>query len=172
MLQYIHYHAFKEHLSINQNKIRSLYRPVFINLLQIKLPVSAFMSITHRLSGIYNFFITLPVALYLLYFSTKSYNDFILIQDTLSNPNMISTFVTFSFLVYSYHILTGIRHLLQDIHIGESLSASKTSAYMVLVIWFSLFFLLMMRLYLWKAHHYSICFVYQLSLCWYIPSGY
>ena len=135
-------------MSTNHNKIRSIYRPVYINLLQIKLPVSAIMSITHRLSGIYNFFITLPVALYLLYYSTKSYNDFILIQDTLSNPNMISTFVTFSFLVYSYHILTGIRHLLQDIHIGESLSASRTSAYMILIVWFSLFFLLMMRLYL------------------------
>jgi len=135
-------------LSTNHNKIRPVYRPVFINLMQIKLPVSAIMSITHRLSGIYNFFITLPVALYLLYYSTKSYNDFILIQDTLSNPNMISTFVTFSFLVYSYHILTGIRHLLQDIHIGESLSASRISAYMILIVWFSLFFLLMMRLYL------------------------
>ena len=135
-------------MSTNHNKIRSIYRPVYINLLQIKLPVSAIMSITHRLSGIYNFFITLPVALYLLYYSTKSYNDFILIQDTLSNPNMISTFVTFSFLVYSYHILTGIRHLLQDIHIGESLSASRISAYMILIVWFSLFFLLMMRLYL------------------------
>ena len=172
MLQCNHYHAIKEHLSTNQNKIRPVYRPVYINLLQIKLPISALMSITHRLSGIYNFFITLPVALYLLYFSTKSYNDFILIQDTLSNPNMMSTFVTFSFLVYSYHILTGIRHLLQDIHIGESLSASRTSAYMILIVWFSLFFLLMMRLYLWKAHHYFICFAYQLSLCWYIPSGY
>jgi len=135
-------------LSTNHNKIRPVYRPVFINLMQIKLPVSAIMSITHRLSGIYNFFITLPVALYLLYYSTKSYNDFILIQDTLSNPNMISTFVTFSFLVYSYHILTGIRHLLQDIHIGESLNASRISAYMILIVWFSLFFLLMMRLYL------------------------
>ena len=135
-------------MSTNHNKIRSVYRPVFINLMQIKLPVSAIMSITHRLSGIYNFFITLPVALYLLYYSTKSYNDFILIQDTLSNPNMMSTFVTFSFLVYSYHILTGIRHLLQDIHIGESLSASRISAYMILIVWFSLFFLLMMRLYL------------------------
>ena len=140
--------------------------------MQIKLPVSALISITHRLSGIYNFFVTLPIALYLLYFSTKSYNDFILIQDTLSNPNIISTFVTFSFLVYAYHILTGIRHLLQDIHIGESLSASRKSAYLVLIIWFLLFFLLMMRLYLWRVHHYSIGFAYQLSLCWGIPSGY
>ena len=135
-------------MSTNHNKIRPVYRPVYINLMQIRLPVSALISITHRLSGIYNFFITLPLGLCLLYLSTKSYNDFILIQDTLSKPNIISTFVTFSFLVYAYHILTGIRHLLQDIHIGESLSASRKSAYLVLIIWFSLSFLLMMRLYL------------------------
>jgi len=135
-------------LSTNHNKIRPVYRPVYINLMEIRLPVSALISITHRLSGIYNFFITLPLALYLLYFSTKSYNDFIFIQDTLRSPNLISTFVTFSFLVYVFHILSGIRHLLQDIHIGESLSASRKSAYFVLIIWFSLFFILMMRLYL------------------------
>ena len=135
-------------MSTNHNKIRPVYRPVYINLMEIRLPVSALISITHRLSGIYNFFITLPLALYLLYFSTKSYNDFISIQDTLRSPNLISTFVTFSFLVYIYHILSGIRHLLQDIHIGESLSASRKSAYFVLIIWFSLFFILMMRLYL------------------------
>ena len=135
-------------MSTNHNKIKPVYRPVYINLMEIRLPVSALISITHRLSGIYNFFITLPLALYLLYFSTKSYNDFIFIQDTLRSPNLISTFVTFSFLVYIYHILSGIRHLLQDIHIGESLSASRKSAYFVLIIWFSLFFILMMRLYL------------------------
>ena len=159
-------------MSTNHNKIRPVYRPVYINLMQIRLPVSALISITHRLSGIYNFFITLPIALYLLYFSTKSYNDFILIQNTLSKPNIISTFVTFSFLVYVYHILTGIRHLLQDVHIGESLSASKKSAYLVLIIWFSISFLLMMRLYSWKARHYSIGFAYQLYLCWDILFGY
>lgn len=135
-------------MSTNHNKIRPVYRPVYINLMEIRLPVSALISITHRLSGIYNFFITLPLALYFLYFSTKSYNDFISIQDTLRSPNLISTFVTFSFLVYVFHILSGIRHLLQDIHIGESLSASRKSAYFVLIIWFSLFFILMMRLYL------------------------
>ncbi len=172
MLQYLIYEIKKEHLSANHNKIRPAYRPVFINLMQIRLPVSALISISHRLSGIYNFFITLPLALYLLYFSTKSYNDFILIQDKLSNPNIISTFVTFSFLVFFYHILTGVRHLLQDIHIGESLSASKKSAYLVLIVWFSLFFLFMTRLYLWKARHYFIGCDYQLYLFSDIPSGY
>ena len=54
----------KEHLSINHNKIR----PIYINLFLIRLPVSAISSITHRLAGIYIFFVTLPLSLYLYIF--------------------------------------------------------------------------------------------------------
>ena len=124
-------------MSINQKKIR----PVYINLFKIKLPMSAISSITHRLAGIYIFFITLPLSLYLLYFSTRSYNDFVNLNETLNNSVIISTFVTFSLLVFIYHVLTGVRHLLQDIHIGESLLASKLSSYIVFILWFSLVFL-------------------------------
>ena len=123
-------------MSINHKKIR----PVYINLLKIKLPMSAISSITHRLAGIYIFFITLPLSLYLLYFSTRSYNDFVNLNETLNNSVIISTFVTFSLLVFVYHVLTGVRHLLQDIHIGESLLVSKLSSYIVFILWFSLVF--------------------------------
>ncbi len=123
-------------------------RPVYINLFEIKLPISAISSITHRLAGIYIFFITLPLSLYLLYFSTNSYNDFMMLSNSLKNSFLFSTFVTFSFLIYAYHILTGIRHLLQDIHIGESLNASRASSYCVFFIWFVLVFLVIFRAYL------------------------
>ena len=130
-------------MSTNHNKIR----PVFINLLQIRLPVSAISSITHRLAGIYIFFITLPLSLYLLYFSTKSYNDFMFLMDYLNNSTFLSTFVAFSFLVFIYHILTGVRHLLQDLHIGESLSASRLSSYLVFGVWFLLSVFVFTRLF-------------------------
>ena len=121
-------------MSINHNRAR----PVFINLLQIKLPISAISSITHRLAGIYIFFVTLPLSLFLLYFSTKSYNDFMFISTLLKDSILFSTFVSFSFLVFAYHILTGVRHLLQDMHIGESLEASRVSSYIVFFLWFVL----------------------------------
>ena len=131
-------------MSIKQDKIR----PVYINLFKIKLPMSAVSSITHRLSGIYIFFITLPLLLYLLYFSTRSYNDFVNLKNTLNNSVIISTFVTFSLLVFVYHVLTGVRHLLQDIHIGESLLASKLSSYIVFILWFALVFVVILNLFL------------------------
>jgi len=118
-------------MSINHNRAR----PVYINLLQIKLPVSAISSITHRLAGIYIFFVTLPLSLFLLYFSTKSYNDFMFISALLKDSIFFATFVAFSFLIFAYHILTGVRHLLQDMHIGESLEASRASSYIVFFLW-------------------------------------
>ena len=118
-------------MSINHHRAR----PVYINLLQIKLPISAISSITHRLAGIYIFFVTLPLSLFLLYFSTKSYNDFMFISSLLKDSILFSTFVSFSFLVFAYHILTGVRHLLQDMHIGESLEASRVSSYIVFFLW-------------------------------------
>lgn len=121
-------------MSINHNKVR----PVYMNLFQIRLPISAISSITHRLAGIYIFFISLPLFLFLLYFTTKSYNDFMFIQQVFNNSIFFSTFVSFSFLVFAYHILTGVRHLLQDLHIGESLSASRVSSYIVFILWFLL----------------------------------
>ena len=121
-------------MSINHNKVR----PVYMNLFQIRLPISAISSITHRLAGIYIFFISLPLFLFLLYFTTKSYNDFMFIHQAFNNSIFFSTFVSFSFLVFAYHILTGVRHLLQDLHIGESLSASRVSSYIVFILWFLL----------------------------------
>ena len=155
-------------MSINHKKIR----PVYINLFKIKLPMSAISSITHRLAGIYIFFITLPLSLYLLYFSTRSYNDFVNLNETLNNSVIISTFVTFSLLVFVYHVLTGVRHLLQDIHIGESLLASKLSSYIVFILWFSLVFLIIFNfLTSWWAQLYFISSVFQLYICLDIQYG-
>ena len=132
-------------MSINHNRAR----PVYINLLQIKLPISAISSITHRLAGIYIFFVTLPLSLFLLYFSTKSYNDFMFISTLLKDSIFFATFVAFSFLIFVYHILTGVRHLLQDMHIGESLEASRASSYIVFFLWSILVAAVIWRILLW-----------------------
>jgi succinate dehydrogenase / fumarate reductase cytochrome b subunit len=54
-------------------------RPVNINLLKIKLPLTALLSITHRLSGMFVFFVVLPltaISLYYLAESLDSYEQF------------------------------------------------------------------------------------------------
>jgi len=104
-------------------------RPVNINLFKIKLPLSAFLSITHRISGILIFFIVLPVSAYtlsLIFQNQESYNIFLAYYS-----NNLSIKLTFLFLVliFQYHIFTGIRHMLMDFHLlEESLSVSHKSA--------------------------------------------
>ena len=68
-------------------------RPVYLDLTKIRLPMSAFSSITHRLSGMYTFFITLPVILYLIYFSTSSKTNF---------DNLVSSIHSISFFSFFY----------------------------------------------------------------------
>ena len=111
------------------------HRPVNINLIKIKLPISALTSITHRLAGMYIFFITYPLSVFLFYLSISSSESFINLTNILINNIYISTFVAFSYLVLWYHILTGVRHLIMDMHIGESLEASKHSSILVLPLW-------------------------------------
>lgn len=111
-------------------------RPVYLDLTKIRLPMSAFSSITHRLSGMYVFFITLPVMLYMIYYSTSSKSNFENLLITLDAISFKSIFIYLSFLIFWYHILTGIRHLIMDfLHIGESLNGSNYSAIFVLVFW-------------------------------------
>ena len=111
------------------------HRPVYIDLRKINLPVSALISITHRLSGIYIFFITLPLMLALIYFSTDSEDSFNDLSLFLKNYKFILALIVLSFCILWYHILSGVRHLIMDAHIGESLLASKYSAIFTISLW-------------------------------------
>ena len=111
------------------------HRPVYIDLRKINLPVSALISITHRLSGMYVFFITLPLMLALIYFSTESEDSFNDLSLFLKDYKFILGLIVLSFCILWYHILSGVRHLIMDAHIGESLIASKYSAIFTISLW-------------------------------------
>ena len=111
------------------------HRPVYIDLRKINLPVSALISITHRISGIYIFFITQPLMLALIYFSTESEDSFNDLSLFLKDYKFILALIVLSFCILWYHILSGVRHLIMDAHIGESLLASKYSAIFTISLW-------------------------------------
>ena len=121
-------------------------RPVYLDLTKIELPMSAFSSITHRLSGMYVFFVSVPVFLYCIYLASSNKSNFDTLILSLSKFSFFSFLVYVSILVLWYHTLTGIRHLIMDFfHIGESLKGSNYSAIFVIVFWIisSLGFLLL-----------------------------
>jgi len=112
-------------------------KPVYINLFKIQLPLSALLSITHRVSGMLIFFLVLPVSAYILNLLLDSSDSFFLFMDSYNASIFIRTFVLFNILVFEYHVIAGIRHMLMDFHlISETLSSSNTSAMAALILFF------------------------------------
>tara|TARA_B100001063_G_C16557176_1_gene449083 strand:+ start:43 stop:426 length:384 start_codon:yes stop_codon:yes gene_type:complete len=112
-------------------------RPVYLDLTKIRLPMSAFSSITHRLSGMYVFFITLPLMLFIINQSTSSKSNYEKLLTEISSISFFSFFIFISIAIFWYHILTGVRHLIMDFfHIGESLNGSHYSSIFTVIFWF------------------------------------
>ena len=110
-------------------------KPVYINLFKIQLPLSALLSISHRVSGIMIFFMVLPVFAYILSLLLDSPTSFMSFMDAYNSSIFLRTFVLFNILIFEYHVIAGIRHMLMDFHlISETLSASNTSAKIALII--------------------------------------
>ncbi|MGE3919388.1 MAG: succinate dehydrogenase, cytochrome b556 subunit [Gammaproteobacteria bacterium] len=110
-------------------------RPVNLDLLTIKFPPSAIVSILHRMSGLL-IFLFVPVLLWFFNYSLQLAN-FLSIKTVLIQP--FSKFLIWIFLSgLIYHLVAGIRHLLMDNHIGETLVAGRVSAYITFVISFIL----------------------------------
>ncbi len=112
-------------------------KPVYINLFKIQLPLSALLSITHRVSGMFIFFLVLPVSVFIFNLLLQSSDSFALFMDSYNTSIFIRTFVLFNILVFEYHVIAGIRHMLMDFHlISETLSSSNTSAMVALIFFF------------------------------------
>ena len=112
-------------------------KPVYINLFKIQLPLSALLSISHRVSGILIFFLVLPVSAYILNLLLASQDSFSSFVDVFNSSIFLRTFVLFNILIFEYHVVAGIRHMLIDFHlVSETLSASNTSAITALIVFF------------------------------------
>lgn len=105
-------------------------RPVHLNLFTIKFPITAIVSILHRLSGCF-LFAVIPVFLGLWQLSLKSAIEFEKVKVWLQHPVSQSLRFLVLFALF-YHMAAGIRHLIMDTGRGESLWAARLSAYAVL----------------------------------------
>jgi succinate dehydrogenase / fumarate reductase cytochrome b subunit len=110
-------------------------KPVYINLFKIQLPLSALLSITHRVSGILLFFLVLPASAYILNILLDSQLSYDLFIESYQSSALLRTFVLFNILIFQYHIIAGLRHMLMDFHIiSETLLASNRSAVIALLL--------------------------------------
>ncbi|HQQ75602.1 MAG TPA: succinate dehydrogenase, cytochrome b556 subunit [Pseudomonadales bacterium] len=106
-------------------------RPVNLDIGTIKLPITAYVSILHRASGV-ALIGAVGILLGLLAYSLKSAEDFASVLTCMNSVAM--KLVLWAILTaFIYHMLAGIKHLVMDMGIGETLEGGKRGAVLVLV---------------------------------------
>ncbi len=107
-------------------------RPIFLNLLKIKLPVAGVMSIVHRASGAVMFLST-PILIYLFQQSLAGPEGFNHVIALFEN-SMIDLVLFLMMWALIHHLFAGIRYLLIDIEIGVDAPFYRQTAWGVLVL--------------------------------------
>jgi len=107
-------------------------RPKNLNLLTIKLPINALVSILHRASGVI-LFLLLPILLMAMQQSLASEAAYVMLGQ-LFNHWLVKLCLIASSWAFFHHFYAGIRHLLQDVHWMTSLQKSRFTGRMVLVL--------------------------------------
>jgi succinate dehydrogenase / fumarate reductase cytochrome b subunit len=107
-------------------------RPVNLDLRTIKLPITAITSILHRISGII-IFVGLVFMLYALSMSLASEEGFADVKATLTSP--LAKLIAWGILsALLYHLVAGIRHLIMDAGVGETLEGGKLGSKILIAI--------------------------------------
>lgn len=104
-------------------------RPVFLNLLRIRQPVTAVVSILHRISGVL-MIMALPAVVYLLALSLQSEASFARVVALLSSVPARLVGVVLCWLL-AHHLFAGLRFLLLDFDVAISRSSARITAWMV-----------------------------------------
>jgi succinate dehydrogenase / fumarate reductase cytochrome b subunit len=106
-------------------------RPKYLNLLEIRQPLPAIVSILHRLSGALLFFPGIPLLLFALESLLSSPQSYAHLQSVFTHPLFKVGFV-FSLWLFLHHLLAGIRFLALDLHYGIEIHQARLSSKLVL----------------------------------------
>jgi succinate dehydrogenase / fumarate reductase, cytochrome b subunit len=107
-------------------------RPVFLNLFQIKFPVTAIVSILHRVSGVV-LFLAIPVIYSLLYMSICSEASY---ANLAAFSGMWYAKLVYLLIIVAvlFHALAGIRHMHYDFSTNHNLAGAKKTAWAVILL--------------------------------------
>lgn len=107
-------------------------RPINLDIATIRLPITAYASITHRISGV----ILVLAAFFLLWaldMSLASREGFDAVSGFLAKP--LVKFVAWGIAVaLIYHSLAGVKHLGMDFGLGETLEGGVLGARIVIAL--------------------------------------
>ncbi len=107
-------------------------RPKHLALHKIKLPLPGFVSILHRVSGVFLFF-ALPLLLLLFDQSLRSIETYTNLTEYLGHPilKLVLLGLMWSFL---HHFCAGLRYLAIDLHWLSTLAAARASSMWVMAV--------------------------------------
>jgi succinate dehydrogenase / fumarate reductase cytochrome b subunit len=104
-------------------------RPVNLDIGTMRLPITAWASITHRATGVF-LFVGVGVLLWGLDASLQSQESFDALKECMASPIVkLVIWAIVSGLIY--HSLAGIKHLIMDFGIGESMEGGVMGARIV-----------------------------------------
>ncbi|WP_426142720.1 succinate dehydrogenase, cytochrome b556 subunit [Pseudomonas sp. DWP3-1-2] len=107
-------------------------RPVNLDLRTIKLPVTAYTSILHRVSGVI-LFVGIAIMLYALGKSLGSEEGFEQVKACMNS--VLAKLVVWGLLsALLYHLVAGVRHLVMDMGVGETLEGGKLGSKIVIAV--------------------------------------
>nr|WP_205345957.1 succinate dehydrogenase, cytochrome b556 subunit [Pseudomonas nitroreducens] len=107
-------------------------RPVNLDLRTIQLPITAYTSILHRISGVI-LFVGIAVLLFALDRSLASEDSFEQVKACLTHP-LVKLVIWGLLSALLYHLVAGIRHLVMDAGIGETLEGGKRGSKIVIAV--------------------------------------
>ncbi len=114
-------------------KLPRAARPVYLNLLAIRQPVPAIISILHRLSGALLFLIGIPLLIWAVQQSLASPEAYAVLRASFAHP--LAKLILLGLVwAYLHHFCAGIRYLLLDLHIGTELAPARQSSFAVLIV--------------------------------------
>jgi succinate dehydrogenase / fumarate reductase, cytochrome b subunit len=107
-------------------------RPVNLNLLTIRQPVTAVVSILHRISGLI-LFLSLPVILWALGLALADVEGYNTVANYLAMPfgKIIALAI---WAAVAIHLCAGFRHIIMDMGWAESLHQARLGAFLVLLL--------------------------------------
>lgn len=108
---------------------RSPHRPVFLNLLRIRMPVGAVLSFAHRVSGLL-LFLAIPFLIRVLKLSLESPQGYAQATAVFSSVYARVAAVLLAWALV-HHLLAGLRFLLIDMDRGVQSRAARLSAWVV-----------------------------------------
>ena len=107
-------------------------RPVNLDISSIHLPLAAYTSILHRISGVI-IFVGVAILLWLFDLSLSTEESFNSIREIMVSP--LVKFIVWGILsALAYHLVAGVKHLLMDMGIGESKEAAPLGAKITIVV--------------------------------------